>query len=82
MKYLNINVTEEDIDRKPDIIRLYDGESGKSIEYEPIRPKGKWIPSQYSIEWKSDAKCSNCKNLVAGALGHYVTCPYCSADMR
>lgn len=49
---------------------------------QPMRPKGKWIPAQYSIEWKTDAKCSNCNNLVAGALGNYVTCPYCSADMR
>lgn len=49
---------------------------------QPIRPKGEWIPKPYSIEWKSDAKCSNCGNLVPGALGNYVTCPYCSADMR
>ena len=58
----------------------------KSLDWvssvQPIRPKGKWIPDPYSIEWKSDAKCSNCGRLVAFALGNYVTCPYCSADMR
>ena len=49
---------------------------------QPIRPKGKWIQHPYSIEWKSDASCSNCGRLVAGAFETYVTCPYCSADMR
>ena len=69
-------------------IQFYDGQFriNESIDnlpsVQPIRPKGEWIPKPYSIEWKSDAKCSNCGNLVAGALSNYVTCPYCSADMR
>lgn len=49
---------------------------------QPMRTKGEWIPAPYAIEWDSDAECSRCGKLVAGALGGYITCPYCDADMR
>lgn len=41
LKYLNFNVTEEEIDRKPDIVRLFDGVSGKYLEYSLIEDKEK-----------------------------------------
>lgn len=78
MKYLNINVTEEDIDRKPDRVRLYDGESSKSIEYEPIRPKGEWI--KVENESGSDVICSNCKDYMVVHKTKY--CPNCGAEMK
>ena len=81
-------ISRAEVKRIVDYVKFYDGQFriNESIDnlpsVKPIRPKGEWIQAKYSIEWISDAKCSNCGNIVPGALGNYVTCPYCSADMR
>lgn len=82
LKYAH-DVELEDMFHMHETVKVVNAEDIESLpSVQPIRPKGEWIPSPYTIEWQSDAKCSNCGRLVAGALYDYVTCPYCSADMR
>ena len=37
MKYLNMNVAEEEIDRNPDIVRLYDADKDKYMEFVNVK---------------------------------------------
>ena len=76
IKYFNINVSEDEIERKPDIVTLFSGKSGKRLEYEPIRPKGEW--KCIDIE-RCENRCSNC---LGYSERRYKYCPHCGADMR
>lgn len=45
------------------------------------RKVGKWIPIPFALDYKSDAKCSVCKESFIDAI-NYNYCPNCGAKMK
>ena len=84
IKYLNINVSNSEVERDPDIVRLC-ADAG-ILEY--VKPKtGHWINAKVGKLFPSnDFKCSECGNIldfngVNCGRGDANYCPNCGAKM-
>lgn len=79
IKYLNINVSNDEVKRNPDIVRLC-ADAG-ILEY--VKPKtGHWIehPHEAGMNWEySKYECSEC-HVWADDDSDY--CPNCGAKME
>ena len=84
VKYLNINVSNSEVERNPDIVRLCSDVG--ILEY--MKPKtGHWIDAKVGRLFPSnDFKCSECGNIldfngVNCGRGDANFCPNCGAKM-
>ena len=76
IKYLNINVSNSEVERKPDIVRLC-ADAG-ILEY--VKPKtGHWNEVFNDIEGEVRFYCSECNDYQMFTSNY---CPNCGADMR
>ena len=73
IKYLNINVSNSEVERKPDIVRLC-ADAG-ILEYVKLKI-GNWIDDNGIYAW-----CSCCKEHIY-QTGEFKYCPNCGARME
>ena len=75
VKYLNINISNSEVERNPDIVRLC-ADAG-ILEY--AKPKiGHWIPIYPFTDPRDDQECSECGQIYPGATRY---CPDCGTKM-